>query len=977
MKKWLWVGMIACSFSITGMAQRFYNGFNFYLPPFDSVPSPFLPDFPAKPITAASAIRTSGDGQFFAGNTPIRFWGVNIVAAGAFVAPSLASGVAARMRKFGINLVRFHHLDNPGWSASLGTIFGSNGTRTLNPITVDRIDYLLAQFKRNGIYADMNLHVSRTYQASDGVIYADSLADDFGKIPSIFDPYLQKLEKEYAQQLLGHVNPYTGLSLAQDPVLGMVEILNESSLYGAWKDNALKPYKNGGKLIQRHSRMLDSLWHDFLRNKYQTDANLATAWNQGAVSAGTSNQVRDGGFESGIPSANWYVELHETAAATVSPDRSVKYLGNITARVDVNKVTGTDWHIQFKQAGFSIKKDSTYGLVFSARSDVPRKLNVALMRDNSPYNWYTGASFNLTTQWQTFRLTFKANEDNINNGRISFSFDNQVGKFWFDEIGFGKPEKSGLAAQESLVNRKVKRVDYPERLFYTDQRGNDLAAFYIETQQRYFDEMRRFLLEQLGVKAPITGTNALVGAADILAQKNMDFIDDHSYWDHPQFPGVAWDSNNWLINNESSLGYGMPELSSVIHGLQPADKPFTISEFNHAFPNRFRTEMVPSMAAYAAFHGVDGIMFFDYNGDFDWFTDKVSGYFSIHRDNSVMSLFPSCAYAYRQGLIAPAQRPYLVDFTPDYVYGLQKSDNQGRWGKFAPYDLQLGLTNDVKVRSYQATQVGGLDQLPAAATQTFSTDNQQTTLSTGNRLLITQSPAFVAITGYVDNVVNTKAGPLTLAQADGFAALTWVSTKGDPLATAKRSLITISTKLQNTGMQWQNDHTLNSAFGNAPSLMAPLQAYLRLELPAMDSIRLFPLSATGQASDYTTLKPTRGGIFELAINLETSKTLWYGIEAFGKTTALKETPTNEGLKLQHFPNPVRDRLSIRYELPEAGEVWLSVYDLSGRQLAVWLNTRQSAGKQEFSASVKDLAQGAYFYRLETGGQFAVGKFVVE
>ena len=977
MKKRLPILLFSLSLAVSCFSQPFSSGFNFYLPPFDSLASPFLPEFPAKTITAANRISTSNDGQFLAGATPIRFWGVNMVAAGAFVFPNLAQGVAARLRKFGVNLIRFHHLDNPGWSASAGTIFADGGTRKLNPITVDRLDYLLAQLKRNGIYADMNLHVSRTYQKNDGVIFADSLADDFGKIPSIFDPYLQNLEKEYAQQLLGHVNPYTGLPLAKDPVLGIIEILNESSLYGAWKENGLKPYKNGGKLIQRHSRMLDSLWVNFLRNKYQTDSALATAWNQGAVSAGASNQVRDSGFESGTPSNNWQIELHETAAATLNVDRSVKFQGAISARVDVTKVTGTDWHLQFKQVGFTVKKDSVYGLIFTARSDVARKLNVTLMRDNDPYTWYTGFTVNLTTQWQTFRLTFKAPEDNIGAGRISFSFDNQVGKFWFDDISFGKPEKNGLSAQESLSNRQIKRVDFSERLFYTEQRGNDLAAFYIETQQKYFDEMRRFLREQLGVTAPITGTNALVGAADILAQKNMDYIDDHSYWDHPQFPGVAWDINNWLINNESSLGYGMPELSSVMHGLQPADRPFTISEFNHAFPNRYRTEMVPSMAAYAAFHGVDGIMFFDYNGDFDWFTDKVGGYFSIHRDNSVMSLFPSCAYAYRQGLLAPAQRPYLVDFSPEYVFSMQKNDNQGRWGKFAPYDLQLGMTNDIKVRSYQAAQASGMDKLPPVSTSPYVTDNQQTTLSTSNRLLISNAPAFVAITGYVDNVINTKAGPLTLVGADGFAAITWVSTKGDPLTSTKRSLLTLSTKLQNFGMAWQNNKTLNSNFGSAPTYMAPLQAFIRLELPSMDSIRLYPLSTTGQASDYTTLKPVGKGIFELAIDLQSAKTLWYGIEAFGKTVDVKEAPNAEAFQLQHFPNPAHDQLTMQYQLANAGKVRLSAFDLSGRQLAVWFEGWQQSGKQALSVSVKELPQGAYFYRLEAEGTVAVGKFVVE
>jgi len=41
-------------------------------------------------------------------------------------------------------------------------------------------------------------------------------------------------------------------------------------------------------------------------------------------------------------------------------------------------------------------------------------------------------------------------------------------------------------------------------------------------------------------------------------------------------------------------------------------KPFTISESNHPFPNRYQTEDMLFLAAYACFHGADGIMIFDY-----------------------------------------------------------------------------------------------------------------------------------------------------------------------------------------------------------------------------------------------------------------------------------------------------------------------------------------------------------------------------
>ena len=132
----------------------------------------------------------------------------------------------------GINLVRFHHMDN-GWTNDEGTIFlrSSGGTRTLDPVALDRLHFFLDEMKKHAVYANINLHVSRTFTENDGVLGADSLWQ-FGKGVTYFDPQLIDLQKEFAQQLLTSTSPYSGLSMTNDPVIAMVEITNENTLYG-------------------------------------------------------------------------------------------------------------------------------------------------------------------------------------------------------------------------------------------------------------------------------------------------------------------------------------------------------------------------------------------------------------------------------------------------------------------------------------------------------------------------------------------------------------------------------------------------------------------------------------------------------------------------------------------------------------------------------------------------------------------------
>jgi len=67
------------------------------------------------------------EGHLFDGNKRFRIFGVNTVFGANFPTHEDAGKVAARMAKFGINCVRFHHMDMqaaPGgiWSADMKTL---------------------------------------------------------------------------------------------------------------------------------------------------------------------------------------------------------------------------------------------------------------------------------------------------------------------------------------------------------------------------------------------------------------------------------------------------------------------------------------------------------------------------------------------------------------------------------------------------------------------------------------------------------------------------------------------------------------------------------------------------------------------------------------------------------------------------------------------------------------------------------------
>ncbi len=80
-----------------------------------------------------------------------------------------------------------------------------------------------------------------------------------------------------------------------------------------------------------------------------------------------------------------------------------------------------------------------------------------------------------------------------------------------------------------------------------------------------------------------------------------------------------------------------------------------------------------------------------------------------------------------------------------------------------------------------------------------------------------------------------------------------------------------------------------------------------------------------------------------------------------------ELPARIALE-QNYPNPFNPGTTIRFELSEAAHTRLSVYDLTGRQVAVLLNEQRSAGTHTVQFNAESLSSGVYIYRLQSAGQ---------
>jgi hypothetical protein len=83
---------------------------------------------------------------------------------------------------------------------------------------------------------------------------------------------------------------------------------------------------------------------------------------------------------------------------------------------------------------------------------------------------------------------------------------------------------------------------------------------------------------------------------------------------------------------------------------------------------------------------------------------------------------------------------------------------------------------------------------------------------------------------------------------------------------------------------------------------------------------------------------------------------------------------------QNYPNPFNPVTSVRYDLPEAGQVKLTVYNILGQKIVTLVDEVQNAGYHSviwsgLDAAGSPISSGIYMYRMETDGFTDVKKMM--
>ncbi len=766
------------------------------------------------------------EGHFCRGNQRERLWGVNLSFAANFPRQEDAAAVAKRLAWAGVNTVRCHHMDSARWPRGL---WNRRDGKTIEPEALDRLDYFINELAKQGIYVDLNLHVGREHSEYLGL---PKLNHNYDKMSGIFVPQLIEAQKNFARQMLDRVNPYRKLKYADDPAVAIVEITNEDSLF-MWSAAQTLP-----NLPEFYTKILQEQYNDWLQTRYGSTAQLRSTWSEGSEELG-ENILQNADFQKmdtnlGRPN-DWNLEQHQ---GSVMNTAKVTFQGKESLGINITNTTGTNWHLQVNQGGIRVKKGKFYTIIFEAAAERPRTMGCGVSQAHEPWG---GLGFSkevkLTNEWKAYRYGFTATDDD-DNARISFSLGKSKEKAYLRRVELRPGGRQGLLPGESLEAKSVKlygELEAPTRVL-------DRMRFLAETEKKYFDAMRNYIKQDLGYNGLVTGTIEF-GPLGLFGQSDMDFIDGHAYWQHPRFPNRPWDPGDWLIDQKAMSGYRDSATLFRLGAERLADKPYTVTEYNHPAPLDSQSECVPMIASFAAAQDWDGIWLYSYSHNNDsWGKRYFTSFFDIHANPSKWGFVRAGAAIFRQGDTKPLAHERQIRLQTKAV-DIKKLARQylgePESMKKLPYEYSLTTLAQLHLQHNRdmfavleacgaVTQETMLKYRLAAVLPDQKASTRSTIVHQGGSTKLTwpaeknqgvyavESKGAWVYTGQAKEFVRLSRGKI-MVQQPTFAAVTVTALDGKSFTESKKILITACGRCENQDMQFSADRrTLGRNWGEPP-----------------------------------------------------------------------------------------------------------------------------------------------------------------
>lgn len=426
------------------------------------------------------------------------------------------------------------------------------------------------------------------------------------------------------------------------------------------------------------------------------------------------------------------------------------------------------------------------------------------------------------------------------------------------------------------------QVTLPRGVWVKSEKMVDTQRFYYDQQLKVVTWMTTYI-RGLGYKGLVTAFDNWPTLQDQATRANLSWVDMHTYHDNPSAYARPGSRIKQTSSLEDALGYVRNAATARYWG-----KPFTVSEYDQPFWNRWRFESGLAMGAYAAFQGWDMLC--------RHASGPIELAYGITDSNQRQAIYPYgigmdpiaragetlAALLYLRGDVQPAKTHIGVRLSPGYVF-----DQQGGIGHL-PDDLtRLGLITGIGLvwqdakpkqpldavvdpqgvsptlvnKFMEKVGLGGAEsQLSAVLANLrkqgvlagnlsngknyFESDTKEISLDVGARVMKVITPRTEA-TAFA--VAPGKLNALSVQKASAPALVSASSLDSEALGKSRRILLILASDARNSGMQFadKNDEEL-VRLGGMPILLRNIRVELALRHENPAGLSLYALTLNGE-----------------------------------------------------------------------------------------------------------------------------------
>ena len=427
-------------------------------------------------------------------------------------------------------------------------------------------------------------------------------------------------------------------------------------------------------------------------------------------------------------------------------------------------------------------------------------------------------------------------------------------------------ELTGVQADQAVPLLKSSEVAAaPQERFHAEM------SFYMDVENHFYQDMSAYLKTTLGIKVPILGTadhsHSNSSYPMLTSLSRMELLDGHVYWEHP---GSKEAKNSPMVNDP--LHSTVVQLSRTAF----AGKPYTVSEFNHPFPNDFAAEGIPILAAYGSFQDWDAVVLYTFEPKLapDW-PSYVGDPFDISLDPVRMTECASGALLFRRRDVGRALKTVERTYSREQVMDSARMPS-AEWPYFTPgFPLSLPLQHEVRIAS-----------LDGRLTEKFAAEQASPIVSDTDELTWYTSPPEEGLVAINTDRTQALIGfmganrpvlkNLSAKISNKFASIVVSSLDSKPLAQSSKMILTAGSRVANTGMKWNDSGTALTEQGGAPTLIEPVQGNIILRgIQGATAITVTALDGAGHplGDPRSALQTTDGWTFTLG----DPATVWYFI----------------------------------------------------------------------------------------------------